>query len=93
MGLLTSLKGHEVVELRLIFKPVLDAQNPLSSMFSYVLWFTTLPEDPYAGMHILKRAVRSTGERAGDIIPLFQICSPVHLIPCFGQKANSQLHP
>ena len=94
MGLLTSLKGHEVVELHLIFKPVLDAQNPLSSMFfAYVLWFTTLPEDPYAGMHILKRAVRSTGECAGDIIPLFQICSPVHLIPHFGQKVNSQLHP
>ena len=62
-------------------------------MFSaYVLRFTTLPEDPHARMHVLKRVLRSTGERAGDIIPLFQIRSPVHLIPRFGEKANSQLH-
>ena len=91
--LLTSLKGHEVVELRLIFKPILGSQTPLSSMFfAYVLRFTTLPEDPHAGMHVLKRALWSTGERAGDIIPLLQIRLPVHLIPRFGQRANSQLH-
>ena len=60
--------------------------------FAYVLRFTTLPEDPYAGMHTLKRALQSTGEHAGDIIPLFQIRSPVHLIPRFGQRAGLQLH-
>ena len=91
--LLISSKGHEVVELRLIFRPILDSQDPLSSMFFvYMLRFTTFPEDPHAGMHVLKRALRSTGERAGDIIPLFQIRSPVHLIPRFGQRANPQLH-
>ena len=60
--------------------------------FVYVLRFTTFPEDPHAGMHVLKRALRSTGERAGDIIPLFQIHSPVHLIPRFGQRASPPLH-
>ncbi|KIM55476.1 hypothetical protein SCLCIDRAFT_134643, partial [Scleroderma citrinum Foug A] len=88
-----GLLAHEVVELHLIFKPILGSQNPLSSMFfAYVLWFTTLPEDPHVGMHVLKQALWSTGERAGDIIPLLQIHSPVHLIPCFGQRVNSQLH-
>jgi hypothetical protein len=59
--------------------------------FAYVQCFTVTSIDPRSGMHILKQVLRSTGERMGDIIPLFQIHALVHLIPRFSQKANSQL--
>ena len=92
LAFLTLLTGHEVVQLCLIFKPVWDSLNPFSNMFFiYVLHFTTLQPDPYAGMHVLKQVLQNTGKHAGDIIPLFQICSLVHLIPHFGQKMNPQL--
>ncbi|KAI6004631.1 hypothetical protein EDD15DRAFT_2155283 [Pisolithus albus] len=88
-----GLHGHNVVQLCLIFRPISDSQFLLSNIFfAYVQRFTIASVDPHSGMHILKRALRSTGERVGDIIPLFQIRAPVHLIPRFGQKANSQFN-
>ncbi|KAI6004944.1 hypothetical protein EDD15DRAFT_2359872 [Pisolithus albus] len=89
----SGLHGHDVVQLRMIFKPILGSQSLLSNMYyAYVQRCVTTSVDQHAGMHVLKRALRSTGERVGDIIPLFQICVPAHLIPRFGQKANSQLN-
>ncbi|KAI5995029.1 hypothetical protein EDD15DRAFT_2165284 [Pisolithus albus] len=89
----SGLHGHDVVQLRMIFKPISGLQSLLSNMYyAYVQRFVTMSVDQHAGMHVLKRALRSTGERVGDIIPLFQIRAPAHLIPCFGQKANSQLN-
>ena len=45
------------------------------------------------GLFLLKRAIRSNGEKAGDIIPLNQLRSLVDtgIAPRFGEKANSQL--
>ncbi|KIK15955.1 hypothetical protein PISMIDRAFT_36397, partial [Pisolithus microcarpus 441] len=89
----SGLHGHEVVQLRMIFKPISGLQSLLSSIYyAYVQRFIITSVDQHARMHVLKRALRSTGECVGDIIPLFQICAPAHLIPCFGQKANSQLN-
>ncbi|KAI5987306.1 hypothetical protein EDD15DRAFT_2389609 [Pisolithus albus] len=70
----SGLHGHDVVQLRMIFKPISGSQSLLSNMYyAYVQRFVTTSVDQHAGMHMLKRALRSTGERVGDIIPLFQI--------------------
>ena len=42
-------------------------------------------------MHVLKRAIRNNGTRAGEVIPLRYIRSPAHVIPRFGKEANSRL--
>lgn len=83
------LQGHNIVQIRLIFKPLTDS---LPNIFlAYVQCFTIMSVDRHAGMHILKRVLQNIGEHIGDIIPLFQIRSPVHLIPRFGQVASPQL--
>lgn len=46
---------------------------------------------PNAGLFLMKKATRSNGETAGDIIPLDQLRSIVDLAPRFGEKANPQL--
>ncbi|KIK15672.1 hypothetical protein PISMIDRAFT_37888, partial [Pisolithus microcarpus 441] len=81
----SGLHGHEVVQLRMIFKPISGSQSLLSSIYyAYVQRFIIMSVDQHAGMHVLKRALQSTGECVGDIIPLFQIHAPAHLIPHFG---------
>jgi hypothetical protein len=47
--------------------------------------------DPNTGMFLLKKAIRSNGEVAGDIIPLDQLRSIADVAPRFGAKANPQL--
>lgn len=47
--------------------------------------------DPNTGLFLLKRARRSDGEMAGDIIPLNQLRSLVDVSPRFGEKANPRL--
>ena len=47
--------------------------------------------DPNTGLYLLKRATRSNGEMAGDIIPLNQLRSLVDVAPRFGKKADSRL--
>ena len=47
--------------------------------------------DPNTGLFILKRATRSNGEMAGDVIPLNQLRSLVDVAPRFGEKANPRL--
>lgn len=44
-----------------------------------------------AGLHVLKRALRTNGERIGDVIPLSYLRSPVHLVPRFGNNASPRL--
>ena len=83
--------GHSVVQVRLIFRLLrsdvflayvqrLNATIPSSNTF-----------DSAAGMHVLKRAIRNNGTRAGEVIPLRYIRSPAHVIPRFGKEANSRL--
>jgi hypothetical protein len=47
--------------------------------------------DPNTDLFLLKRAMRSNGEMAGDIIPLNQLRSLVDVAPRFGKKANPRL--
>ena len=47
--------------------------------------------DPNTGLYLLKRAARSNGEIAVDIIPLNQLRSLVDVSPRFGEKANPRL--
>lgn len=42
-------------------------------------------------MYVLKRAVRSSADRMGDIIPLTQIRAFANLVPRFGATADSRL--
>ncbi|KIM50197.1 hypothetical protein SCLCIDRAFT_34549 [Scleroderma citrinum Foug A] len=86
-----GLRGHSVVQVHLIFQLLrsnvflayiqrLNATIPSSNTF-----------DSAAGMHVLKRAIRNNGTRAGEVIPLRYICSPAHVIPRFRKEANSRL--
>ena len=36
------------------------------------------------GLHVLKRAEHVSGEYFGEVFPLDQLRSYVHIIPCFG---------
>jgi hypothetical protein len=47
--------------------------------------------EPNVGLYLLRRATRSNGEVAGDIVPLDQLRSLVDLAPRFGEKANPRL--
>ena len=47
--------------------------------------------DQNTGLFLLKRATRSNGEMAGDVIPLNQLRSLVDIAPRFGEKANPRL--
>ena len=74
-----------------------------SRFLAYVRRYDILPQqnglqrgmfpDPNTGLFLLKKATHSTGELAGDIIPLdqIQLRSMVDLAPRFGAKANAQL--
>jgi len=44
-----------------------------------------------AGMHVLKRAIKSNGSRVAEVIPLRHIHSLTHVIPHFGKEANPWL--
>ncbi|KIK73916.1 hypothetical protein PAXRUDRAFT_37059 [Paxillus rubicundulus Ve08.2h10] len=43
---------------------------------------------PHSGL----QAQWSNGDHIGNVVPSFQICAPVHLIPCFGQKLHPNLN-
>jgi hypothetical protein len=47
--------------------------------------------DSSTGLYLLKRAVRSTGEVLGDIIPLDQLRSLADVAPRFGEEASPGL--
>lgn len=85
-----ALQGHDIVQLHLIFK--LITKSLPGFFFAYIQCFIVTSIDQDVGMHILKQALWNMGEHVGNIILLFQICSPAHIIPCFGQVASSNLH-
>ncbi|KAH7905390.1 hypothetical protein BJ138DRAFT_1138293 [Hygrophoropsis aurantiaca] len=86
----SGLDGHFVAHLRLIFRPI-NSTEYSNFYFAYVERLNVSSIDAVTGMHVLQRALRTNGDRVGDVIPLSQIRSPAHLIPRFGQKANIQL--
>lgn len=63
---------------------------------AYVQRFDIVPQptgsrDSSTGMHVLKRSIRSGGQRLGDIIPLTQIRAYANIIPRFGDSADPRL--
>lgn len=88
----SGLNGHSVVQLRLIFREL------GSDVFAtYVQRFNVSPRSgpdnmcTVTGMHFLRRALRTNGQRVGEVIPITLIRSPAHLIPNFGREAHSRL--
>ena len=62
----------------------------------YVQHFDIVPQagaqrDPATQLHVLRRALRSGGQRLGDIIPVSQIRAYANLILRFGQRADARL--
>lgn len=86
---LIRLTGHQVIQLRLVFRVC-----GLNMFLAYVQRFHVSPDtDPASGLHSLKRETRRDGSRIGDVIPLAHIRSPAHIIPRFGRTANERLTP
>jgi len=62
----------------------------------YMQRFDIVPQagaqwDPATQLHVLKRALRSSGQRLGDVIPVSQIRAYANLILRFGQHADVHL--
>jgi len=62
----------------------------------YMQCFDIVPQagaqrDLATQLHVLKRALRSSGQRLGDVIPVSQIRAYANLIPRFGQHADARL--
>jgi len=62
----------------------------------YVQHFDIVPQagaqcDLATQLHVLKRALRSGGQRLGGVIPVSQIRAYANLIPHFGQCADACL--
>ncbi|KAF9235101.1 hypothetical protein BU15DRAFT_89705 [Melanogaster broomeanus] len=88
-----GLEGHDIIQVCLVFRLLHQ-----DSFAAYVQRFNIVCHpsvsgglDPGTRMHLVKRAMRSNGERIGYIIPLTMIKSPIHLIPRFGKEAHSRL--
>ncbi|KAI6097815.1 hypothetical protein F5141DRAFT_1011188, partial [Pisolithus sp. B1] len=88
-----GIEGHVVAQLRLIFHP-LDTDY----FTTYIQCFDVVMQPgnsgnvhPITGMHLLRRAMKSSMERLGSVVPISHICSPLHLIPKFDNEAHSHL--
>ncbi|KAI5980659.1 hypothetical protein EDD15DRAFT_2187253 [Pisolithus albus] len=88
-----GIEGHVVAQLRLIFR-LLDTDY----FATYVQRFDVVTQPansgnvhPVTGMYLLRRAMKSSVERLGSVVPISHIRSPVHLIPKFGKEAHSHL--
>jgi hypothetical protein len=101
-----SILGHSVAQIRLILrivpKDVALSLPMLNQFFGYVQRFDIVPvpsaesrlspvPDSTTRMYLLKRATRSDGTRTGDIIPITQIRSFIHILPRFGRQADVRL--
>ncbi|KAG0704061.1 hypothetical protein DFH29DRAFT_997947 [Suillus ampliporus] len=86
----SGLKGHVVVEVRLIMLPVSPPGRTLpwaARFLTYVQRLDIVPQqcgmvlECTTQMHVLKRATRAGVMPFGDILPLDQLCSFTHIIP------------
>lgn len=88
--------GHNVCEMRLIFRPIpprgLKGAWWSTRYLVYAVRFDIRNgfEDA-TGMYVMNRATRACGTAMGDIIPLSQFRALAPLVPKFGDKANLRL--
>jgi hypothetical protein len=83
-----TLQGHQITNRFLTYVRrynILPQRDPANHTQQGIF-----PE-PNTGLFLLKRALCSTGDIAGDILPLDQLRSLVDIAPRFGEKANPQL--
>jgi hypothetical protein len=94
--------GFSIAQLCLIFHPHWFVHTATPLYLVYVHRFNIVPQlrttggsgafpDPISGMYILKHGLRSDQSPMGDVVALSHCCIPVHLIPRFGDKADSRL--
>ena len=79
--------GHQVTGRFLAYVQrydIVPQQNPTGTQHG-------MYPEPTTGLYLLKRAVRSTGDVLGDIIPLDQLRSLVDVAPRFGEEAGPGL--
>ncbi|KAG1719526.1 hypothetical protein EDB19DRAFT_1918787 [Suillus lakei] len=98
----SGLKGHVVVEVRLIMLPVSPPGRilPWAARFlTYVQCLDMVPQqhrmvlDHTTQMHVLKRAMHAGATPFGNILPLDQLRSFAHIIPRSGPCADTRLMP
>ncbi|KAG1733360.1 uncharacterized protein EDB91DRAFT_1057502, partial [Suillus paluster] len=98
----SRLKGHVVVEVRLIMLPVSPPGRTLpwaAHFLTYVQRLDIVPQqrrmvlDHTMQMHVLKCATHTGAMPFGDILPLDQLCSFAHIIPRFGPVTDIHLTP
>ena len=98
--LLTSYKGYDLAQIRVIFHPIW----PINVYLTYAERFEIIPQpssygstsrgiypDPITGQYILKRSSRANGSRLGDVVPLLQARIPAPLVARYGVKADVKL--
>ena len=99
--------GHAIVQLRLLFRAVPLSKTQMHPIFETFLTYVQLFDvasrttsstsssryspDPFSKMFMVKRSLRSTGERMGDIIPLNGLRAAADLTPCFRTAADARL--
>ncbi|KIM51909.1 hypothetical protein SCLCIDRAFT_142311, partial [Scleroderma citrinum Foug A] len=89
----SGLRDHSVSQLQMVFhlprSDVFLAYIQHSNKHFHISSSTGV--SPVTGMHMLRWAVKVSGQRVGEVIPLDHICSPAHLVPNFGSEAHSRL--
>lgn len=92
--------GFDLAQIRLILHPVWD----INVFLIYAEHFDIIPQptsygsmtrgccpDPATGMYVMKRSLRSSGARLGDVVPLSQARIFAPLIPRYGDRADPKL--
>ena len=97
---LTSFKGYDLAQIRLIFHPVWA----LNVYLVYAEHFEIIPQpafygstsrgihpDPITTQYVVKHSTRTDGSRLGDVIPLLQTRILTPLVPQYGVQADPKL--
>jgi hypothetical protein len=92
-------KGHSVVLVRLIMCPA-SPRNTRSAWANRALVYAQrldiVPQhgsstEATMGLHVLKRAKRTNGRDFGEVFPLDQLRSYIHITPRFSAVADNHL--
>ncbi|KAJ7672465.1 hypothetical protein DFH06DRAFT_1124357 [Mycena polygramma] len=92
----SKLQGHNVCELKLIFRAVPERNfvppTGKDQFLAYVQRFNVAPEpDPSTRLYKASRTIRDDKTIVGDVIPLERLRAAVDLNPIFGKTANRKL--
>ena len=99
LALTQDYLGHSVVLVRLIICPATPKRGytPWASCaLVYAQRLDIAPQEhdqteSTTGLHVLRRAKRTSGEDLGEVFPLDQLRSYAHIVPHFGPAADNRL--